>query len=127
MPQIYIVEDDSLSIRQAVQSLTREFPDVEIQIFTSPAYALRALEELDARQAPPPDLIILDLSFTHESGFEVLRYWKSSGSPIPVIVWTILDSTYTDLCRLFGVKAVVSKMDGPSALVAAIAAARAPS
>ncbi|HUS18371.1 MAG TPA: response regulator [Terriglobales bacterium] len=127
MPQIYIVEDDSLSIRQAVHFLTKEFPDVEISVFTSPAFALQALEDLQARKITPPDLIILDLGFSNESGFEVLRYWKSSGSPIPVIVWTILDSTYQDLCRLFGVHAVVSKMDGPNALVAAITAARTPS
>lgn len=127
MPQVYIVEDDSLSIRQAVQSLTREFPDVEISVFTSPATALQALEDLEAQKFTPPDLIVLDLGFGSQSGFEVLRYWKSSRSPIPVIVWTQLDTTYQDLCRLFGVKAVVSKLDGPQALIAAITATRTPS
>lgn len=124
MPQMYIVEDDSLSIRQALQSLAKEFPDVEISVFTSPAFALKALEDLLERKISAPDLIILDLGFGNESGFDVLRYWKSSRSPIPVIVWTALDTTYQDLCRLFGVKAVVSKMDGPRALLEAIASTR---
>ena len=121
MSQVYIVEDDSHSIRQAVQSIAKEFPDVDIRVLTTPESALEILQNLSARKIPRPIMIVLDLDFGDQSGFEVLRYWRSSKSKVPIIVWTALGKTYQDISNLFGVQAVVSKLDGPQALIAAMA------
>jgi DNA-binding response OmpR family regulator len=69
-----------------------------------------------------PDLILLDLSFPRESGFEVLRYWKSNAklNKIPVVVWTVMGDTEKKLCEFFGVEHVVPKWAGPKELEAAL-------
>ena len=119
--EVYIVEDDSLSIRQAALTIAQEYPDAHVRIFTDPSTTLLALEDLQERKLPLPHLVILDLGFGSQSGFEILRYWRSISSRVPIIVWTELGATYQELSQFFGVRAVVSKSDGPKALAAAIA------
>lgn len=78
---------------------------------------MRYLQEVVDGTRQPPDLILLDLQFPLESGFEVLRFRRSNQkvSSIPVIVWTIMGATEQELCRYFGAT-VVSKHEGSGGL-----------
>ncbi len=62
--------------------------------------------------------MVLDLDLGYESGFEILRFWHSNPelSKIKMVVWTALGNEQRELCRLFGVRSVVSKWEGAPAL-----------
>jgi DNA-binding response OmpR family regulator len=70
---------------------------------------------------PLPDAIVVDLDLGQDSGFELLRIWRSSTQlrSIPLIVWTDLD--YTAGCELYEVTAIVHKWKGLAKLREALA------
>ena len=84
--------------------------------------ATNGKDAIKLADAEIPDLILLDLSFPRESGFEVLRYWKSNAKlhQIPVVVWTVMGETEKKLCHFFGVEHVVPKWAGPKELETAL-------
>jgi CheY-like chemotaxis protein len=94
----------------------------EITTYSNIAAAMLYLQDVVEGTAEAPDLILLDLSFPKESGFEVLRYWKSNPKlhPIHVVVWTIMGETEKKLCRFFGVDHVVPKWAGAKELEAVL-------
>jgi CheY-like chemotaxis protein len=61
----------------------------------------------------------------YESGFEVLRRWRSDRklSGIQIVVWTQMGDREQEICRLFGLKHVISKWAGAAELQDAIKAA----
>jgi DNA-binding response OmpR family regulator len=67
---------------------------------------------LDGAQSPP-DLLVLDLGFADESGFEVLRFLRTNKAfpAMRVIVWTCMGETQKELCGFFGVE-FLSKLAG---------------
>jgi CheY-like chemotaxis protein len=67
---------------------------------------------------PAPDLVVLDLAFPMESGFEVLRRWRAHPKlrDIRIIVWTAMGETEQCLSEYFGVQKVVPKWAGPKEL-----------
>lgn len=77
----------------------------------SVAEAFRYLDEVIEHKREAPALMVLDLSLGYESGFEILRRWKSDRklSAIPIVVWTQMGEREQELCRLFGLKQVISK------------------
>jgi CheY-like chemotaxis protein len=79
------------------------------------------LEDIAEGIRPCPDLIVLDLNVGHDSGFEVLRLYKSNTKlqSCKIIVWTGSGAVEKELCDHFGVECVV-KSGGDSALVAAV-------
>ena len=87
--------------------------------------ALLRLEEIAGGKLCKPDVIILDLAFPSESGFEILRYMKSTPAlkNISVVVWTAMDYTEQQLSSMFGVRKVVRKWAGASELEEAVRAA----
>src|SRR4051794_21249244 len=74
-------------------------------IMTRVDRAMLYLEEVVAGEKECPSLILLDLDFGIESGFEILRYRKTH--PIlqscEILVWTIMGDKEQEFCRLFGV------------------------
>jgi DNA-binding response OmpR family regulator len=58
------------------------------------------------------------LGFNDESGFAILRYWKSTSAlaKIPIIVWTQTRDLDRHIANLFEVSAVVQKSHGLEAL-----------
>ena len=94
----------------------------EVIAINNIAAAMLFLQEVAEGTKEPPDLILLDLSFPRESGFEVLRYWKSNPKlhEIHVVVWTVMGETEKKLCQFFGVDDVVPKWAGPKELEAAL-------
>lgn len=117
MSRVLIVEDNTSDLRQSAAILKKlRFEEVDA-VNNVPAALLRLQDALD-KERPAPDLVLLDLSFTRESGFEVLRLWKSNRDRLKntrIVVWTAMGETEQQLCRYFGVD-VVPKWAGPDEL-----------
>jgi len=110
MRRVLIVEDNPSDIRKSEDVLKR-LGVQEIELAKTVAKAIEYLDDVKAALREAPDVIILDLSFALESGFEVLRFWKSHVElkNIRIVVWTVMGELEQQLCRLFGVKEVVPK------------------
>ena len=121
MHRVLIVEDTPSDLRQSTAVL-KKLGSKEITTFNNIAAAMLYLQDVAEGTQEPPDLILLDLSFPKESGFEVLRYWKSSPKlhPIHIVVWTVMGETEKKLCRFFGVDHVVPKWAGAKELEAVL-------
>src|SRR5215475_1160812 len=121
MHRVLIVEDTPADVRQSTAVVKKLGAQDIIALNNIPA-AILFLQDLLEGSKPAPDLILLDLSFPRESGFEVLRYWKSNEKlhKIHVVVWTVMGDTEKKLCQFFGVEHVVPKWAGPKELEAAL-------
>jgi CheY-like chemotaxis protein len=93
----------------------------DVQQFSRIPETIHYLEEIAEGTRPCPDLIVLDLNVGHDSGFEVLRLYKSNPKlqSCDIIVWTGSGPIEKELCDHFGVECV-AKSAGDSALEVAI-------
>lgn len=121
MHRVLIVEDTPSDARQSA-AVVKKLGAEDIIAQNNIAAAILFLQDVVEGTKKPPDLILLDLSFPRESGFEVLRFWKSNAklNEIPVVVWTVMGDTEKKLCEFFGVEHVVPKWAGPKELEAAL-------
>ena len=121
MHRVLIVEDTPSDVRQSA-AVVKKLGGEDIIALNNIAAAILFLQDVVEGTKKPPDLILLDLSFPRESGFEVLRFWKSNAklNEIPVVVWTVMGDTEKKLCEFFGVEHVVPKWAGPKELEAAL-------
>jgi CheY-like chemotaxis protein len=121
MHRVLIVEDTPADVRQST-AVVKKLGAQEIVALNNIAAAILFLQDVAEGTKEAPDLILLDLSFPRESGFEVLRYWKSNAKihEIHVVVWTVMGDTEKKLCQFFGVEHVVPKWAGPKELEAAL-------
>ncbi len=112
MANVLIVEDNLTDLGTANGVLT-ELGVEKVESATTIPAALVYLEEVAERKRAAPALILLDLSFGYDSGFEVLRRWKSDArlKAIKIVVWTQMGEREQELCKLFGLQHVVSKWD----------------
>ncbi|HEU5413095.1 MAG TPA: response regulator [Candidatus Angelobacter sp.] len=121
MSRALIIEDTKSDLRQSA-AILEKLGFKEIDAANDVPRALVTLQDgVDGRK-PLPSLILLDLSFTQESGFEILRYWKSNKDSMKdtrIVVWTVMGETEQQLCRYFGVD-VVPKWAGPDELEKAL-------
>jgi CheY-like chemotaxis protein len=117
MLRVLIVEDNAEQIYMATSILMKMGVD-NVNAITSVAFALEYLQDITEGKRTPPDIVVLDLEFGKESGFEVLRYWKSAPAlkNVRVVVWTIMGELERKMAGLFGVEQVVDKADGAKAL-----------
>jgi CheY-like chemotaxis protein len=117
MNHVLVVEDNRSDLRQSTAVLKKlQFSQVEA--VATVESALMLLQDAVEGDKPAPDLVLLDLSFALDSGFEVLRYWKSHQDHLKntrIVVWTIMGETEQELCRYFGVD-VVPKWAGTAEL-----------
>jgi CheY-like chemotaxis protein len=118
-----VVEDNIVDATKCV-SLLNKLGVTEVDAVGTVAAAQLRLDDVIDGKLAPPDVIILDLSFSYESGFEVLRRWKAHEKlkDIRVIVWTQMGETEQRLCGYFGVNSVVPKWAGDRELKQAIEA-----
>lgn len=121
MRRVLIVEDTPADARQSMAVVKKLGAD-DVIALNNIAAAILFLQDVVEGTKPAPDLILLDLSFPRESGFEVLRYWKSNAKlhQIHVVVWTVMGDTEKKLCEFFGVEHVIPKWTGPKGLEAAL-------
>lgn len=121
MSRALIIEDTNSDLRQSA-GVVKKLGFKDVDAVNNVAGALMILQDGVDGNKPLPDLVLLDLSFTQESGFEVLRYWKSNKESMKgtrIVVWTVMGDTEQQLCRYFGVD-VVSKQAGPDELERAL-------
>lgn len=122
IPIHVLVVEDSVADLNACVSVLQKMGIAQLDAISNVPAAMLRMEEINQGRLGKPDLIILDLNFSADSGFEVLRYWKSNSQlrSIPVIVWTGLGDPEQELCRVFGVHRVVPKWAGPRELQEAV-------
>lgn len=117
MSRILIIEDNTTDLRMS-SSVLKKMNVTEVDAVNNVPGALMLLQDVVDGKKPAPELVLLDLSFTRESGFEVLRYWKTNRDRLKdtnIVVWTAMGETEQQLCRYFGVD-VVPKWTGPGEL-----------
>jgi CheY-like chemotaxis protein len=117
-----ILEDAVKDIRTATRILS-QVGITNPTIFNDVPKAMMYLEDVVAGEKPCPNLMVVDLSFGVDSGFEALRFYKSNkklSTECKVIVWTAMGERQQELCRLLGASHVVSKEDGENALLKAV-------
>ena len=90
-----------------------------VHTFATLAQAQAFLEHGLRGENPLPDVMIIDLDLGQESGFELLRFWRTNPrlESIPVIVWTVLGPAhYQQMCDVFRVSRFLGKWEGQTAL-----------
>jgi CheY-like chemotaxis protein len=116
MQGVLIVEDNVSDLRSAASVLKR-LGVTEVNAVRNVGAAIVRLEDAIDGIKPAPSLVLLDLDFASESGFEVLRFWKSHPElkKTRIVVWTSMDDPQVEMCHLFGVD-VVRKATGVNEL-----------
>jgi len=94
----------------------------QIETQTTLDAGLSALERGLREEHSLPDIILVDLELGLDSGYELMRYWRSSPrlAQIPLLAWSRLSDQHRGLSAVFKVTEYVSKWDGPEALKAAL-------
>src|SRR5690349_5924949 len=120
MSEALVVEDNRKDAKVATEVLSKA--GLGVQLVDNVGAAVLRLNEVLEGKHQAPDLLLVDLSFPTDSGFEVLRLWKSNPQliKIPVVVWTQMGKTEQKLCDYFGVTKMVSKADGRQGLERAV-------
>ena len=119
--QALIIEDDPRAIQQA-SSILNKLGVTQVQSISSIPNAMNYLRGVAEGRTEVPGVLVLDLDFSMESGFEVLRFWKASSKlqDMRVVVWTVMGELEKKISRLFGVENVVDKHLGPGELEKAL-------
>src|SRR5580765_464976 len=119
--RVLIIEDTPADTRQST-AVVKKLGAQDVTALNNIASAILFLQDVVEGTKEAPDLILLDLSFPRESGFEVLRFWKSNPKlqPIQIVVWTVMGDTEKKLCKFFGVEHVVPKWAGAKELEAVL-------
>ena len=114
---ILIVEDQASDLR-VVADLATYLGASNIEGRTSASAGIVYLQAALEGKSPVPDVMVVDLDLGYESGFELLRFWRSNPKlgKSRLVVWTNMGDEQREICELFKVDAVVSKADGPEAL-----------
>ncbi len=115
---VVIIEDSRKDVLRASQ-LLEQAGVKNPAVFTFVPAALMFLEDVVSGARSCPDLMILDLDFGSESGFEVLRFCKAHPrlKQCHIIVWTVMGDTEQELCQLFGIKHFISKQNSDANLL----------
>lgn len=119
--KVLVVEDSVQDLNTSV-SVLQAIGVTQLDVISDLSGALLRLEEMARGKLPKPNVIILDLAFSLDTGFEVLRYWKSKPAlkSISVVVWTAVGDTEQQLGTMFGVHRVVPKWAGAAELEQAV-------
>lgn len=115
--RVMVIEDSVRDVSTCVNVL-RKLGAAEVDVASNVSAALLHFEEVVAGKLLPPDLIILDLAFARDSGFEVMRYWRARPllSRIPLVVWTAISPSQQRICLHLGAREVVPKRGGAAEL-----------
>ena len=105
---IFIIEDDPDFAEIYQKHLTRNFPEIPLQIFYNAIEANAAFSELSEEELP--SLIILDILLTGPDGFTLLNELLSypETSQIPVLLISSLNLGQMSL-QAYNVRAILNK------------------
>ena len=105
---IFIIEDDPDFAEIYQKHLTRNFPEIPLQIFYNAIEANAAFSELSEEELP--SLIILDVLLTGPDGFTLLNELLSypETSQIPVLLISSLNLGQVSL-QAYNVRAILNK------------------
>lgn len=96
---VYVIDDDTLYLYGIQRLLTKNLPDIELATFNNGQAAITALKGRIARNAPWPDVILLDLNMPEMNGWEFLNTFeelkKEADKDIRVFVITSQVSSET--------------------------------
>lgn len=109
--------DDHLIVAEGIARALRPIYDIQA--------VLRSGHELeDLLVSSPPDLVITEIQLLDQSGLDVLEHVRSRGINVPFVICTSQTDPVT-LHQAFyaGARGVVTKAEGISALVSAVALA----
>jgi len=111
--RVLVVENDLHDLKKCVAVLERLGAE-QVDALSNISTAMFRMQNIMEGTVEPPDLIILDLDFSKDSGFEILRIWKANPklNQIPLVVWTHLGETEQKLCQYFGVRKIIPKWAG---------------
>jgi CheY-like chemotaxis protein len=123
---VLVLEENVADLNTCV-TLLRKMGVAQLDAISNVRAAMLRLEEIDDHRLPKPDLIILDLSFSSDGGFEILRYRGSRPTlrSIPLIVWNSTPDSEQELCEVFDVDRVVHKSPSARELHEAVLSVRA--
>ncbi len=111
-----VLVDDHPRVRGGLRLLIESQPDMRVMADTGVG-----AEAIPLCSRYCPDVILLDLSLSDESGFQVLRQLKESTCKARVLVLTMQgDSSYRDEVARLGGDGLVSKKAADEELLAAI-------
>jgi CheY-like chemotaxis protein len=119
-PHVVVIED-SPNDQWIATRVLKSIGIREVITFARIPEAMLYLEEIAAGTRDCPDLILLDLNLGNDSGFEVLRFYKSTPSiqQCQILVWSGSGAIEKELCKHFGVECI-PKEEGEAALATAI-------
>jgi DNA-binding NarL/FixJ family response regulator len=102
-----LVADDSRVVADRIIEIVRELPNVEVV-----GRAHNAGETLQSLRVLKPEVLILDLEMSGDSGLDVLRAIKTDRRPIVTIVMTNSSSIpFREACRRAGAEYFLDKSD----------------
>ncbi|WP_109486889.1 response regulator [Occallatibacter savannae] len=116
-----VLENDPKDILVAL-SILRSVGISDVCSFASSLKAQNFLYDALNREAPLPDLLVVDLDLQQESGYEFIRHWRTVAGlrDIPLIVWSKLGQDHEQVCEVFHVSCFIPKWKGREALESAI-------
>ena len=110
-----LIVDDSNSVRGVLREA------LELQAGFICEEAANGIDAVQIAKKIMPDLIILDLAMPKLNGFEVAMVLKREMPKIPVVILTMYAESFgRSLADSFGVKAVIDKSDGVTALLSCV-------
>ncbi len=89
--------------------MAKELGASEVEIISDFSAAELRFRQIARRQHPAPELIILNVDFGWDSGYELLRFWKANTASFAgtrVVVWANLTDREEKTVRYFGAEAV---------------------
>lgn len=92
--RIFVAEDNEADVLLVQTALEEAGLDFELQVCSEGDEVVRRLEQIGAGEAPPPDLLLLDLNLPKYSGEEILERFRQNAkcASIPAIVITSSNS-----------------------------------
>ena len=122
--RVLVVEDSIHDVSTCVEVL-KKLGVKEVEVTSTVSAALLRFQEINDGKLQAPDLIILDLAFSVDSGFEVLRSRRTlpALAHVSLVVWSAAAHQQQKLCRHLGAKMVVPKFGGPVELERALISA----
>jgi DNA-binding NarL/FixJ family response regulator len=115
-PKRVLIADDSSTVRDIIKFFLALRGDLEVC-----GEASDGVEAVEKATECRPDLILLDLAMPNMNGVEAASVLKKRLPRTPIILFTMYNENIGEyLMSAIGVDAVLSKIDGMSALVNAV-------